>query len=554
MVDAFRLVMEGMEKVGNVATGTSTGNGSGAMGGKGTDKTLGQQLKKMAGIDLGVSALLKQSQIFTGYLGNIFAIVGALIDTILAPLAPIAFKALADLGKKIPAIAKMAEKYIPKVVEFLGSVARGIDNIMKVIHNDWAKWFGIALVTLAAINVSVRLASMGGRATGSLLGLRGGFLSQGAGLISKVRGGAAVTGATSSARIIAQGAGTRAAPIALTGGKAATAAAPAASRFARLGGVGRVVGGGAGGIMGGVTGYMGGRAKGMSQGKSIGRGIAGGAGGALGAALGSVAGPLGTVAGGMVGATAGNWLFDKLFDADKGKAGGGTDEMGQIGLAGYSAPMVVASAAQRFSDQVADSGKIMASSVEKWNVTVQETAKVHKEQSIADVIAEGKIKFQHAVDQGAINLNFIREMQQMEIDDKNEIKRFELQYLKELHIARMIESTAGQVGDLSFARGHGAGDVRRTATAMEFQAKQIVNEIKSDTQTGNYGIAQALGFQGDYEVSQVGNKISMTQGGKTVDLNITFGGADGSQQIIMYEQNGRIHQIKMEEDYSYFGQ
>jgi len=148
MVDAFRLVMEGMEKVGNVATGTSTGNGSGAMGGKGTDKTLGQQLKKMAGIDLGVSALLKQSQIFTGYLGNIFAIVGALIDTILAPLAPIAFKALADLGKKIPAIAKMAEKYIPKVVEFLGSVARGIDNIMKVIHNDWAKWFGIALVTL----------------------------------------------------------------------------------------------------------------------------------------------------------------------------------------------------------------------------------------------------------------------------------------------------------------------------------------------------------------------------------------------------------------------
>jgi hypothetical protein len=89
---------------------------------------------------------------------------------------------------------------------------------------------------------------------------------------------------------------------------------------------------------------------------------------------------------------------------------------------------------------------------------------------------------------------------------------------------------------------------------MEFQAKQIVNEIKSDTQTGNYGIAQALGFQGDYEVSHVGNKISMTQGGKAVDLNITFGGADGSQQIIMYEQNGRIHQIKMEEDYSYFGQ
>ena len=95
---------------------------------------------------------------------------------------------------------------------------------------------------------------------------------------------------------------------------------------------------------------------------------------------------------------------------------------------------------------------------------------------------------------------------------------------------------------------------------MEFQAKQIVNEIKSDTQTGNYGIAQALGFTGDFDITQVGNKISMTSEkdvwgqSKTMDLNITFGGADGSQQIIMYEQNGRIHQIKMEEDYSYFGQ
>ena len=79
--------------VTNAASAMTGGSGSGnnsGFGGRGTEKTLGQQLKKMAGIDLGIGALLKQSQIFTGYLGNIFAIVGALIDTILAPLAPIA--------------------------------------------------------------------------------------------------------------------------------------------------------------------------------------------------------------------------------------------------------------------------------------------------------------------------------------------------------------------------------------------------------------------------------------------------------------------------------
>ena len=87
----------------NIQGGASqgiTGNNSNSFGGK-QQKTLTEQLKKMAGIDIGVGALLKQSQIFTGFLGNLFAIVGALIDTVLAPLAPSAFKALGHLGKII---------------------------------------------------------------------------------------------------------------------------------------------------------------------------------------------------------------------------------------------------------------------------------------------------------------------------------------------------------------------------------------------------------------------------------------------------------------------
>ena len=44
---------------------------------------------KGAGIQFGVASLLKQSQLFTGFIGSIFQIVGGMIDLMLAPLMPI---------------------------------------------------------------------------------------------------------------------------------------------------------------------------------------------------------------------------------------------------------------------------------------------------------------------------------------------------------------------------------------------------------------------------------------------------------------------------------
>jgi hypothetical protein len=275
---------------------------------------------------------------------------------------------------------------------------------------------------------------------------------------------------------------------------------------------------------------MGGRERGMSQGKSVGRGIAGGVGGAIGAGLGSFAGPLGTIAGGMVGATAGNWLFDQLF-ADKkgGKAGGRTDEMGQLGLAGYSAPMVVAAASQKYSDIVEKSGQIIANSVIKHSGSIQEAGEVNK---------------RHA-----------HELAQAIQHDVDTVEGYRKRHLAELALEREIKSSAGKVGDLSFARGMGAGSIRSSATAMEFQAKQIASEMRSDKATGNYGIATELGFgkTGDYQIHQSGSKLQLMDERGTVDLNITFGGADGSQQILRYERDGKLHQIKMEEEVSTFG-
>ena len=152
-----------------------TGNNSDSFGGK-QQKTLTEQLKKMAGIDIGVGALLKQSQIFTGFLGNLFAIVGALIDTVLAPLAPMAFKALGHLGKIIPKIADMAGRWIPKIAGWIEGIITKIDKFFKQFDPSWAKKALYVLGAILSANLAMKMMMMTGRMAGSVLGLRQGGL------------------------------------------------------------------------------------------------------------------------------------------------------------------------------------------------------------------------------------------------------------------------------------------------------------------------------------------------------------------------------------------
>jgi hypothetical protein len=495
---------------------SKTGNGSGGIGGDKTGKTLGQSLKKLVGIDLGLGALLKQSQIFTGYLGNIFAIVGALIDTILAPLAPIAFKALADLGKKIPMIAAAAEKMMPKVVNFIGSIFRGVDKVGKFISRDWAKWAGLFLAGLVAINLTLKM----GRLGGSVLGLRSGGATRG--IMSKASsllpGRGVATVATQGTTTVARGAAT-------SGGGMLSRFAPRA-----LGTVGKVAGGAAGGIIGGITGYSGGRNKGMSKGMSIGRGVTSGAMATGGAILGSALGPLGTMAGGALGATAGNWLFDKMFDKDSEKGGGrgGMDVAGQQGLAGYSVPLFIASSTRKFSDKVTESGVILSAAIQKTADTTDESVEPLKafQRQIVETTVVGA---------------------QMSEKVRN--------YIRQSQITSAIEKDPM----LAFVRGAGGADVRTNKKAMDVQRNQLMDEIIKGKRS-KYSLASSLGFEGtDYTVSGSGDTMKISQagsemeggfGGKEMELKITFGGHDGTQQIIQYEQNGKRVDVKFEEDYS----
>ena len=89
------LVMKEAAQQMKVASGGGREKGSDGGNGdkeKKEEKNQATSLKKLAGIDISIAAMLKQSQIFTGFLGSVFQLIGMLVDVILAPLAPYLFK------------------------------------------------------------------------------------------------------------------------------------------------------------------------------------------------------------------------------------------------------------------------------------------------------------------------------------------------------------------------------------------------------------------------------------------------------------------------------
>jgi len=83
---------------------------------------------KSAGIQFGVSALLKQSQLFTSFAGSIFQIVGGMIDLMLTPLMPIFIPVLKFLAKMMPGVRITATAIINKLIEFGTTIANWWKN------------------------------------------------------------------------------------------------------------------------------------------------------------------------------------------------------------------------------------------------------------------------------------------------------------------------------------------------------------------------------------------------------------------------------------------
>ena len=65
--------------------------------------------RKNVGLNFGMSSMLKQSQIFTSFIGVIFQLMGALIDVILAPLIPLFFPVIRLIGSWIPHVQQFMD-------------------------------------------------------------------------------------------------------------------------------------------------------------------------------------------------------------------------------------------------------------------------------------------------------------------------------------------------------------------------------------------------------------------------------------------------------------
>ena len=115
---SIRIIGESSTQMG-VASGGGGGGGTSSKPGdskkddkKKDEKQKAGSLKKLIGIDISLAAMLKQSQIFTGFLGSVFQLIGMLVDVILAPLAPYLFKLVEIMASWIPVVGKKSEEIV----------------------------------------------------------------------------------------------------------------------------------------------------------------------------------------------------------------------------------------------------------------------------------------------------------------------------------------------------------------------------------------------------------------------------------------------------------
>jgi len=144
--------------------GGGSGGGSGSTDHPQGKKTLGTIVKGVGGlaksvakgvgkkagvmgINFGIAALLKQSQLFTGFIGSIFQILGGFVDVLIAPLMPLMFKGLAWVAKGIPWIqAKLSQftGWIGGLWEASDGVGDFIKNLMVQGTQNIINW-GLSL-------------------------------------------------------------------------------------------------------------------------------------------------------------------------------------------------------------------------------------------------------------------------------------------------------------------------------------------------------------------------------------------------------------------------
>ena len=91
-----------------------------AKGVTGMLKGFGNFVKNQLGISFSLANIMKQSQIFTSFVGSIFQIMGALVDVILAPFLPILIPVITTIGSWIPWVQVKTQEMANGIFSFFG--------------------------------------------------------------------------------------------------------------------------------------------------------------------------------------------------------------------------------------------------------------------------------------------------------------------------------------------------------------------------------------------------------------------------------------------------
>ena len=93
----------------------------------------------MVGINLSVSSLLRQSQLFTSTIGTTFQLIGAFLDITFAPFMPLIFRFMRAAAREIPIYGALVENTFNWFQQKWDWVAARLpENLLKDVHSLWA--------------------------------------------------------------------------------------------------------------------------------------------------------------------------------------------------------------------------------------------------------------------------------------------------------------------------------------------------------------------------------------------------------------------------------
>ena len=104
---------------------------------KNVPKQIASFSKSSLGVQFSLAAMLRQSQIATGFLSAMFQVLGAIVDSFLVAFAPTLFSAIAGMSKLIPVARKTGELMVGSVNEMREKLAGIWKMITPMLKGAW---------------------------------------------------------------------------------------------------------------------------------------------------------------------------------------------------------------------------------------------------------------------------------------------------------------------------------------------------------------------------------------------------------------------------------